>query len=74
MTGNRDEKLLCHIAMVAKFLDLNKPWPCKYGRKNENIDIFDFPVHDCTKKQNGSPCLFFHHLTMEVAITIKKYC
>ena len=28
MTGNRDEKLLCHIAMVAKFLYLNKPWSC----------------------------------------------
>ena len=44
------------------------------AEKNENIDIYDFPVHDCTKEQNGSPCLFFHRSTMEVAITVKKYC
>ena len=27
------EKSLRHVAMVAKCLDLNKPLPCKYGRK-----------------------------------------
>ena len=30
--------------MVAKFLDLNKPWSCLYGekkKKHENIDIYD---------------------------------
>ena len=26
-------KSLRHFAMVAKFLDLNKPWSCKYGKK-----------------------------------------
>jgi len=32
--GNREDKSL-HLAscMAAKFLDLNKPWSCKYGRK-----------------------------------------
>ena len=23
--------------------------------KNEKIDMYDFPVHDCTEEQNGSP-------------------
>ena len=30
------EKSLRHVAMVTKFLDLNKPWSCKYGRKKRN--------------------------------------
>ena len=25
--------------MVAKFLDLNKPWSCKYGRKKEELNF-----------------------------------
>ena len=33
--------------MVAKFLDLSKPWSCKYGRKNEKIETCDFPMHEC---------------------------
>ena len=24
-------------------------------KKNEKIDMYDFPVHDCTQEQNGSP-------------------
>ena len=48
-----EEKLLHQIAMVAKYLDLNKPWSCKqYGRNNQKND---FPVDDCTQEQNGSP-------------------
>ena len=31
--ANREKKSLRHVAMVAKFLDLNKPWYCKYCRK-----------------------------------------
>ena len=30
--------------MVAKFLDLYKPWSSKYGRKNEKMDMYGFPV------------------------------
>ena len=41
--------------MVAKVLDPNKPWSCKYGSENEKIDMYDFPVYDCTQEQNGSP-------------------
>ena len=29
--------------MVAKFLDLNKPLLCKYGRKTQKFDMHDFP-------------------------------
>ena len=43
--------MLCCIAMVAKYLDLNKPWSCKYGRKNgKKNDVYDFPVHDRAKR------------------------
>ena len=31
-----------HVAVVAKFLDLSKPWSCKYGRKNEKIECVTF--------------------------------
>ena len=48
------EKSSRHVAMVAKFLDPNKPWSCKYGRKKLTL-MYDFPVHDCTQEQNGSP-------------------
>ena len=47
------EKSLRHVAMEAKFPDLNKPWSCKY-------DTNDFPVHHCTQEQNGNPYFFFH--------------
>ena len=33
---NREEKSLRHVTMVAKLLDLNKAWSCKYGRKKKN--------------------------------------
>ena len=25
------------------------------NKKNEKIDTYDFPVHDCTQGENGSP-------------------
>ena len=47
----------CHL-MVAKFLDLNKLWCCKYGRKKKGkIDMYELPVHYCTQEQNGSQYL-----------------
>ena len=24
-------------------------------KKTKKIDLYDFPVHDCTQEQNGSP-------------------
>ena len=42
-----EKKSLRHVAMVAKFLDLNQQWSCKYGKeKKDKIDMYDFPVHD----------------------------
>ena len=53
----RGEKSLRHVAMVANFLDLNKPWSNKYRRKKneQKHDIYPFPPHHCTEEQNGSP-------------------
>ena len=49
----RQEKSLRHVAMVAKFLDLNKLWSStNMAEKSENIDLYDFPVHMI--EQNGS--------------------
>ena len=42
----------CH---GSKFLDLDKPWFNKYGRKKGKIYIYDFPVHDCAEEQNVNP-------------------
>ena len=43
--------------MVAKFLDLNKTVVLQIWQKTKTTEkmTFDFPVHDCTKEQNGSP-------------------
>ena len=46
---NREEKPLHHFAMAAKFQDLNKALPYKYGRRKietRKIYIYGFPVHD----------------------------
>ena len=53
----REEKPLRHVAMVAKFLDLNKPLSCKYSRKKKKTIKMTCmtPMHDCTLDQNGSP-------------------
>ena len=55
------EKSLRHVAMVTKFLGLNKPRSCKYGKKKRKLtknDIYAvFPVYDGTREQNSSPNL-----------------
>ena len=53
---DREDKQLCHVAMVAKFLDLNttvflRIW---YETTKKNIDLYDFPLHDCTQEQSGN--------------------
>ena len=56
LTRIEKEKSLRHVAMVAKFADLNNPWSCKYGRdNNKKLRMYDFPVQDCTQEQNSSP-------------------
>ena len=57
---NREEKSLRHVTMVAKLLDLNKAWSCKYGRKKKTKQTQNnlacmTSVYDCTQEQNGSP-------------------
>ena len=42
------EKSLHHVAMVAKFLDLNKPWCYKYDRETTKNGICYSPVHNCS--------------------------
>ena len=49
----REETSLHHMSMVAKFLDLNKAWSCKYDRKNKKLTQVT-PVHDCLQKQTVS--------------------
>ena len=43
--------------MVAKCLDLDNLWSCKYDKKKKTkkIDTYEYPVHDCIQGQNGSP-------------------
>ena len=48
-----EEQSLHHLATVAKFVDPNKPWSCKYGRKkSEKIDVWLFSAwfHSGTKR------------------------
>ena len=72
---SREEKSLNHVALVAIFLDLNKPCYCRYERKlRKKVDIYDFPVQDYTQEQNGNPYLFFHCSTMQMAVSVKKDC
>jgi len=76
-----EEKLLPHVAMVAKFLGLNTPWSRKYGRKkkNEKIDMYDFPVHGWSQEQNS---LYFFppfdnvngHLCKKTIVQIQNFC
>ena len=45
--------------MEAKCLDLNKAWSFKYGKKKtKKLNMYDFPVHDYTQDQTGSPYFF----------------
>ena len=53
--GNREDKPLCNVAMVAKFLDLNTTvFPQIWQEKTKKIDMCDFPLHDCTATQESN--------------------
>ena len=47
---------LRHVAMVENFWISTNPWSCN-GRKKKKKkkDMYDFPVHDCSQEQHGSP-------------------
>ena len=81
LTRIEKEKSLRHVAMVAKFADLNNPWSCKYGRdNNKKLRMYDFPVQDCTQEQNSSP--FFSSIVRQSKwlslsrkiVEIQKFC
>ena len=49
------DKPLCHVAMVAKFLDLNTTMFLQtWYETTKKIDLYDFPLHDCTQEQSGN--------------------
>ena len=73
-------KSLRNAAMVATFLDLNKRSRSNIAEKHEKIDMYEFPVHDCTQEQNGSP--YFSSIVRQCKWTsfsrkiveIQKFC
>ena len=47
-----EKKSLRHVAMVAKFLDLNQQGFCKYGKgKKDKIDMSSQPFHSLSLNQ-----------------------
>ena len=52
MVHSNREKSLRHVAMVAKFVDLNKRSPASMAEKKKRKY---FPVQDCTQEQNSNP-------------------
>ena len=46
---------MCHVAMVAKFLDLNTTvfLQIRY-ETTKKIDLYDFPPYDCTQEQHSN--------------------
>ena len=45
-----------------------------YGRRDEKIDMHDFPVHDCTQEQNVSPYFPSVFGQMQMAVSFEKGC
>ena len=63
------EKSLRHVAMAAKFLNLNKPWSYKYTVvADKKSDRYDFPAHECTQEQRK-----WSFLSRKV-VEIKTFC
>ena len=53
--GNREDKPLCHVAKVAKFLVLNTTAFLQiWQEKTKKIDMYDFPLDDCTATQESN--------------------
>ena len=46
---------MCHVAMVAKFLDLNTTVFLQiWYERTKKIDLYDFPPYDCRQEQHGN--------------------
>ena len=55
VNGKREDKPLCHVAMVAKFLVLNTiVFPQIWQEKRKKMDMYDFPLHDYTATQESN--------------------
>ena len=67
----REERLLCHIAMVARFLDLHKVWFCKYGRKKIKGMTFLCMV---ALRNKTVVHIFLLSTEKAMAISVKKDC
>ena len=67
-----EEKLLPHVAMVAKFLDLNTPWSRKYGRKKKRKNWHVWLSCTWLKSGTKQPIIFFHRSTMQMTVLIKN--
>ena len=65
---SRMERSLRHVAMVARFLNLNNLGPVNMAeKKNEKVVMYDFPVQWVAHS-------FFHRSTMQMAVSVKKDC
>ena len=53
---NREDKALCHDAWQQNVWTWTNRGPANMAEKNyKKTDLYDFPVHDYTQEQNGSP-------------------
>ena len=54
-TSTERIKPLCHVAMVAKFLDLNTTVFLQiWYETTKKIDLYDFPLYDYTQEQHSN--------------------
>ena len=70
----RKEKSWGHVTMVAKFLDLNKLWSFKYGRKTKTTEKLSCLTLLCMIALRNKTVVhtFFYRSTMQMAVSVKK--
>ena len=69
-----EEKLSPHVAMVAKFLDLNTPWSRKYGRKKKTKKLTCMTFLCMVEVTNKTAYSFLPPFGNVLAIFIKNNC
>ena len=65
-------RLLLSMSMVAKFLDCNKAWSCKYDRKKQKNWHQWLSCAWLPSETNCKLLLFFHRSTMQMVVSVKK--
>ena len=71
---SRMETSLRHVAMVAKFLDLNNLGPVNMtGKKTKKLSGMTFLCKIAHRNKTVAHS-FFHRLTMQMAVSVKKDC